>query len=635
MFRKLLGAPFRKSQVSPTPHRQISSQRFRALHVAGAAAIAVVLVSAFVSWGPFRTRAEEMVAAKRIQSATAPAKVPADLVITNAVIATMDENHPRASMIAIRGETIVAVAFNISDAIKSDQAPEVEALIGPNTRVIDLHKQFVMPGFNDAHVHLFSAAFAKLEINFTGVKSVAELQQRIRDRLKDYKSGEWILGRGWDHTLWPEKKFPSRQDLDAVSTKYPMIFGRLDGHVAIANSRALKIAGITRSTPDPPGGRIERDPQSGEPTGMLEEDAAMNLVYHRIPAFSLEQRRRAFELAMDEAVQYGVTSVQDNSVFDADDSANFGWQNFLVMDQLKREGKLKFRVTEWLPFRAPLSRLEEMRRAGGGSSAENPGDAWLKTGQLKLIVDGSLGSRTAAMLAPYSDDPGNSGILSMDPEQLKQMAIERDRAGFQLAFHAIGDRANRVTLDTFAAVVEANGPRDRRDRIEHAQVVESTDFARFGKLNVIASMQPAHLLDDARWAADRLGPERVRGAYAWRTMERNGVRLAFGTDYPVIPINPLRGIYACVTRRLTDGTPKRGWQPQEHLHANECFRAYTVGSAYAQFDEKRKGTIAPGMLADIVVYPNDLNQTQPEEILKIPMVMTIVGGKIVYQQPDR
>ena len=632
MSRKLLGATFRKSQGPPQLNGQSSPRRFLSLQVGSAVALGFVLAFAFVSWRPVRARAEEVVALKRIQSSAAPANVPADLVITNAVIATMDENHPRASMIAIRGETIVAVAFNISDAIKSEQAPEVEALIGPNTRVIDLHKQFVMPGFNDAHLHLFSAAYAKLEIDFTGVKSVAELQQRIRDRLKDYKPGEWILGRGWDHTLWPEKKFPSRQDLDAVSTKYPMIFGRLDGHVAVANSRALKLAGITRSTPDPPGGRIERDPQSGEPTGMLEEDAAMNLVYHRVPAFSLERRRRAFELAMDEAVQYGVTSVQDNSVFDTDDSANFGWQNFLVMDQLKREGKLKFRVTEWLPFRAPLSRLEEMRRIGGSSNAENPGDAWLKTGQLKLVLDGSLGSRTAAMLAPYSDDPTNSGILSMDPEQLKQMAIERDRAGFQLAFHAIGDRANRVTLDTFAAVFDANGPRDRRDRIEHAQVVESTDFARFGKLNVIASMQPAHLLDDARWAADRLGPERVRGAYAWRSMERNGVRLAFGTDYPVIPINPLRGIYACVTRQLVDGTPKRGWQPQQRLHANECFLAYTVGSAYAQFEEKRKGTIAPGMLADIIVYPKDLNQTQPENILKTPVVMTIVGGKIVYQQ---
>jgi hypothetical protein len=367
---------------------------------------------------------------------------------------------------------------------------------------------------------------------------------------------------------------------------------------------------------------------------MLEE-SAMSLVYGRIPRYSMEQRRRAFQLVMDEAVQYGVTSVQDNSVMDADDAANYGWQNFLVLDQLKREGKLKFHVTEWLPFLAPVSRLEEMRRFGGSSTPENPGDPWLKTGQAKLITDGSLGSRTAAMLAPYSDDPSTSGILEIEPDRLKQMAIERDRAGFQLGFHAIGDRANRVALDTFAAVLEANGPRDRRDRVEHAQVVEAGDFARFGKLNVIASMQPAHLLDDERWATARLGSERSRGAYAWHTMEQNGARLAFGTDYPVVAINPLRGIYACVTRQLTDGMPKRGWQPQERLRAKDCFRAYTVGSAFAQFEEQRKGTIAPGMLADIVVYPKDLNETRPSEILTIPVVMTIVGGKIVYQQAQQ
>ena len=595
---------------------------------------AVVLVAvsvAAICWQA--TKAEAPQNSPSQSSTSAPSsQIPADLVLTNAVISTMDESHPRASMIAIRGGTIVAVAFNISDAIKSDQAGEVEALIGPNTRVIDLHKQFAMPGFNDAHAHLFSAAYAKLEVDLSGAKSLAEFQQRIRDRLKDYKPGEWLLGRGWDHTLWPEKKFPTRQDLDAVSTEHPMLFGRLDGHVAVANSRALKIAGIKGGTPDPPNGHIERDAKSGEPTGMLEETSAISLVYKRIPPYSAEQRLRGFELVMDEAAQYGVTSVQDNSVMDADDSANSGWKNFLLLQQLQRDGKLKFRVTEWLPFNAPLPRLEEMRRAGGSSSPGNPGDQWLTTGQLKLILDGSLGSRTAALLAPYSDDPNTSGILEVNPDEIKQMAIERDRAGFQLGFHAIGDRANRIALDTFAAVLEANGPRDRRDRVEHAQVVEASDFARFGKLNVIASMQPAHLLDDERWAEDRLGPQRSRGAYAWHTMEKNGVRLAFGTDYPVVEINPLRGIYACVTRQLTDGSPDNGWEPQERLRAKSCFVAYTVGSAYAQFEEQRKGTIAPGMLADIVVYPRDLNQTRASAILTLPVVMTIVGGKIVYQQ---
>ncbi len=610
-----------------------SRARSFAIRIRVVAVVALAISFAFLSWHAIKAEARPSPLGQN-QSGASSSQIPADLVLTNGIISTMDENHPRASMIAIRGETIVAVAYNISDAVKSEQAGEVQALIGPNTRVIDLGGKFAMPGFNDAHIHLFGAAYAKLQIDFTGVKSIAEFQDRIRARLKDYKPGEWILGRGWDHTLWPEKKFPTRQDLDAVSTDHPMVFGRLDGHVAIANSRALKIAGITRATPDPPGGHIERDASSSQPTGMLEE-SAMSLVYGRIPRYSMEQRRSAFQLVMDEAVQYGVTSVQDNSVMDADDAANYGWQNFLVLDQLKREGKLKFHVTEWLPFLAPVSRLEEMRRFGGSSTPENPGDPWLKTGQAKLIMDGSLGSRTAAMLAPYSDDPSTSGILEIEPDRLKQMAIERDRAGFQLGFHAIGDRANRVALDTFAAVLEANGPRDRRDRVEHAQVVEAGDFARFGKLNVIASMQPAHLLDDERWATARLGPERSRGAYAWHTMERNGVRLAFGTDYPVVAINPLRGIYACVTRQLTDGMPKRGWQPQERLRAKDCFRAYTVGSAFAQFEEQRKGTIAPGMLADIVVYPKDLNETRPSEILTIPVVMTIVGGKIVYQQAQR
>ena len=610
-----------------------SRARLFAIRIRVVAVVAIALSLAFLSWYAIKAEAQPG-PPRQNQSGVPSPQIPADLVLTNGIISTMDENHPRASMIAIRGESIIAVAYNISDAVKSEQAAEVQALIGPNTRVIDLGGKFAMPGFNDAHIHLFGAAYAKLQIDFTGVKSIAEFQDRIRARLKDYKPGEWILGRGWDHTLWPGKKFPARQDLDSVSTDHPMVFGRLDGHVAIANSRALKIAGVTRDTPDPPGGHIERDASSGEPTGMLEE-SAMSLVYGRIPRYSMEQRRRAFQLVMDEAVQYGVTSVQDNSVMDADDAANYGWQNFLVLDQLKREGKLKFHVTEWLPFLAPVSRLEEMRRFGGSSTPENPGDPWLKTGQAKLIMDGSLGSRTAAMLAPYSDDPSTSGILEIEPDRLKQMAIERDRAGFQLGFHAIGDRANRVALDTFAAVLEANGPRDRRDRVEHAQVVEAVDFTRFGKLNVIASMQPAHLLDDERWATDRLGPERSRGAYAWHTMERNGVPLAFGTDYPVVPINPLRGIYACVTRQLTDGMPKRGWQPQERLRAKDCFRAYTVGSAFAQFEEQRKGTIAPGMLADIVVYPKDLNETKPSEILTISVVMTIVGGKIVYQQAQQ
>ena len=542
---------------------------------------------------------------------------PADLILTNARFYTVDAKRPWAKALAIRGEEIIAVG---------DSDGELKRLIGATTRVVDLHGQFAMPGFNDAHTHIASAGYAKLQPDFEGTRSLAEFQQRIRDRLKDFKPGEWMTGRGWDHTLWPGQKFPSRYDLDAVSTGHPMIFGRVDGHVAVANSQALAIAGITRETADPPGAHIERDPKTGEPTGMLEEDAAMQLVFSHVPPYAADQRGRAIKMALDEASRFGVTSVQDNSVQSESLTENFGWQNFLVYRQMRDEGKLNVRVSEWLPFGLPVAALERMRKDGGTA------DPWVKTGALKSFMDGSLGSRTAAMLAPYTDDPSSMGILRVDPARLKQMAIERDRAGFQVAFHAIGDRANQVALDTFAAVAAANGPRDRRDRVEHAQVVAPTDFARFASLGVVASMQPSHLLDDERWAMNRIGPERAKRAYAWRTMLNDGVHLAFGTDYPVESINPLRGIYACVTRELPGGSPPGGWEPQEKLNMDECLRAYTVGSAYAEFEEPRKGMIAAGQLADIVVFPEDITQLPPSKLLTMPVSMTIAGGRIVYER---
>ncbi|MGA8406668.1 MAG: amidohydrolase [Candidatus Acidiferrales bacterium] len=558
------------------------------------------------------------------QSQASPAAGPADLILTNARIETMDPKHEWASAVAIRGEEIVAVSYAEAPAPALDD-PDIKPWIGPQTRVLDLHQQFVMPGFNDAHVHIGQSALAKLAVSFAGVRSLAQFQQRIRESLPDHKPGEWITGFGWDQTLWPDKRDPTREDLDAVSIQNPMIFTRVDGHVAVANSLALKAAGITKDTADPIAGRIRRDPRTGEPTGFLEEDAATSLVYSQIPAPTIEQRRYGIELVLANAARSGVTSLQDCSVLKLSTDSAFSPDNFLVYQQLRKEGKLTARITEWLDFTLPLAKLEELRSEWGAT------DPWLKTGALKAFMDGSLGSRTAAMLAPYSDAPRTSGILRVDPEKLKAMAIERDRAGFQLAFHAIGDRANQVALDTFAAVLAANGPRDRRDRVEHAQVVALEDFARFAKLDVIASMQPSHLLDDERWAGDRLGPERSRGAYAWRTMEQDGVHLAFGTDHPVEPLNPLRGIYACVTRQLPQGSAS--WEPQEALPIKDCLRDYTVGSAYAEFEEKTKGMIAPGMLADLVVYPVDLNVVPARQLLEIPVKMTIVGGRIVYQQP--
>jgi predicted amidohydrolase YtcJ len=340
----------------------------------------------------------------------------------------------------------------------------------------------------------------------------------------------------------------------------------------------------------------------------------MSLVKVRIPDPSPEQRRRGIELVLANIAKNGVTSVQDNSA----------WEDFEVYKQLKEEGKLTVRITEWLPFNLPLNELQNMQAQGGTR------DPWLKTGALKAVTDGALGSRTAAMLEPYSDDPSTTGILIYDPEKLRVMAIERDRAGFQLAFHAIGDRANRIALDVFEAVLKANGPRDRRGRIEHAQVVEPLDFVRFAQLKVIASMQPSHQTTDMRWVEDRIGPQRIKGAYAWATMLKNGVQLAFGTDYSVEPISPFRGLYACVTRERPDGGPKKGWEPQEKITLEDCIRAYTSGSAYAQFEEGKKGELKPGEYADFIILSNDLMKVPPAEFTKTRVLRTVVGGRTVY-----
>ena len=479
---------------------------------------------------------------------------------------------------------------------------------------VQLKGQFVMPGFNDAHVHLGSAAADILAVPLTGVPSVEEMQKRVAEAVAQHKPGEWITGGGWDHTLWADKKFPNRQQLDAVAPKNPVMLTHVSGHVAVANSLALKSGEIDKNTPNPPGGEIERD-ALGEPTGMLKEDAAMSLVNGRIPDPSPEQRRHGIELVLENVAKNGVTSVQDFS----------DWENFAVYRQLKEEGKLTVRITEWLPFLASLDDLQNMRAQGGWT------DQWLKTGALKAFTDGALGSRTAALLEPYSDDPSTSGILTNDPEKLRKMAIERDKAGFQLAFHAIGDRANRIALDVFEAVAKANKPRDRRDRIEHAQVVAPEDFARFAKLNVIASMQPSHQTTDMRWAEERLGRDRLKGAYAWATMIRNGIPLAFGTDYPVEPVSPFRGLYACVTRERPEGGPRNGWEPQEKISLEDCIRAYTSGSAYAQFEEGKKGQLKPGAYADFIILSNDLTKVSPAEYANTSVLRTVVGGRTVYQ----
>ena len=488
----------------------------------------------------------------------------------------------------------------------------------PSAETIHLHGKFVMPGFNDAHVHLGGAGADMLSVRLNGVTSIEEVQKRVADAVAHHKEGDWITGSGWDHTLWPDKKFPNKQQLDAVAPKNPVFLTHVSGHVAVANSLALQHGEIKKDSPNPPGGMIERD-ADGVATGMLEEDSAMKLVADRIPDLKADQRRRGILMVLADAAKNGVTSAQDFS----------DWADYLVYMQLKEEGKLTLRITEWLPFQLPTNELLNMRAQGGTT------DPWLRTGALKAFTDGALGSRTAALLAPYSDDPSTSGILTNDPEKLRVMAIERDKAGFQLNFHAIGDRANRVALDVFEAVAKANGPRDRRDRVEHAQVLAPEDVPRFAQLHVIASMQPSHETSDMRWAGSRIGPDRAKGAYAWASLLKSGAHLAFGTDYDVEPLNPMRGLYACVARELPEGGPTGGWEPQEKISLADCIRAYTSGSAYAQFEEGKKGELKAGEYADFIILSADLTKIPPKDYTKTTVLLTVVDGRTVYSQDER
>jgi len=560
------------------------------------ASVAVLLISVSVDCKVGFAQAPDKT--KQVTDASATVTI-----YRNGRIYTNDPASPWAEAMLVRGEEILAAGDD----------DEVSALADAGAQAVDLERHFVMPGFNDAHVHIGGAGEDWIAVRLNGVNSVAELQKRLAEGVAQHKDGEWIRGSGWDHTFWPDKKFPNRQQLDEVSSKNPVILTHISGHVAVANSLALQLAGISKATANPSGGQIERD-AAGEPTGMLKEGAAMGLVDSKIPPPSMQQRRRGIELALADVAQHGVTSVQDNSA----------WEDFLVYRAVRKDGKLTVRITEWLPFAAALGKLEQMRRDGGTT------DPWLRTGALKMVTDGALGSRTAAMLAPYSDDPSTSGIVTMEPEKLRALAIERDKAGFQLNFHAIGDRANRVALDVFEAAAKANGPRDRRDRIEHAQVVAASDFPRFARLQVIASMQPSHQTSDMRWAEQRVGPERIKGAYAWAAMEKFGVRLAFGTDYDVEPITPFRGLYACVTRELPAGGPQGGWQPQEKISLDDCIRAYTSGSAYGEFMEGKKGELKAGEFADFIVLSKDLTKVTPSEYLTTKVLRTVVGGRTVY-----
>ena len=541
-----------------------------------------------------------------VRAQTPPRPVHPTTYYLHGRIYTNEPKHPWAEAMAVRDEKIFCVG-TLSQVLLDCGGAE-------SSEVMQLNGRFVMPGFNDAHVHLGQAGRDKMTLALSRATSVADIQKLVETAVGRHKLGEWIIGSGWDQTRWADPKYPSRLDLDKVAPNNPVYLVHISGHIAVANSLALKHAEIFADTPNPPGGEIERF-ADGEPTGILKE-RAKEMVTQRIPDPSQTDRRKGIELVLEELAQNGVTSGQDFSE----------WDDFRVYSDLKQEKKLTVRITEWLPFDLSIDALQNMRAEGGTT------DPWLRTGPLKAFLDGALNTRTAALLAPYEDDPSTSGILAERPEKLKAMAIERDRLGFQLAFHAIGDKANRLALDTFESLVRVNPARERRDRIEHAQVVAPEDMKRFGELHVIASMQPSHETNDMRWAEQRLGPERSKGAYAWNSLQKAGATLAFGTDYPVEPINPLRGLYACVTREAPEGGPPGGWIPQEKLPLQDCISAYTTGSAYPEFMEGKKGELRPGEFADFVVLSQDLTKIPAKEILKTEVLLTVVGGRTVYRK---
>ena len=528
--------------------------------------------------------------------------VMADLVITNARVRTMDERRPEAEAVAVIGNRIVAVG---SDA-------EIKRLIGPATRAIDAGGRLILPGFNDAHVHFMSGGFQLSSVDLRDADSPQEFAERIRRYSEKLPSGRWITGGDWDHERWPGAPLPTKELIDPFTKDRPVFVNRLDGHMALANSYVLKLAGITRQTPDPPGGEILRDPKTGEPTGIL-KDAAMSYVYRIMPEPSFEEKLEAARRATEHAASLGVTSVQDVSA-----GADVG-----VYQVLLERGELKTRIYAV----SPLPQWERLRAVGVRAAF---GSAMLRIGGLKGFADGSLGSTTALFFEPYKDAPNTRGLASDEMPRMLERVRGADRAGLQVMIHAIGDRANHEILSIYERVARENGERDRRFRIEHAQHIRPQDIPRFARAGVIASMQPYHAIDDGRWAEKRIGPERIKTTYAFRALLDANATLAFGSDWTVAPLNPLLGVYAAVTRRTLDGKNPNGWVPEQKITVEEAVRAYTVGSAYAEFAEKEKGRIAPGMLADMVMLSQDIFRIDPSEIEKTRVLLTIVDGRIVY-----
>jgi len=537
---------------------------------------------------------------------------PADLVIKNAKIVTIDKDNPRAEAVAVKGEFIIAVTSNK----KINQYIE-EGI----TKVIDAKGRLLVPGFNDAHIHFTSGGRSMMNLDFRYVHDVETIKQMVKEKVAQSKPGELIVGRGWEHETFPEKKWPTKEILDAVAPDNPVMLSRADGHSVWVNSYIIERSGITKDTPDPPNGTIVKDPVTGEPTGIFKEGARRLLKVESSVKLSPEEQEeradRGLELALDAARRTGVTSIQQ---------LNGEYERF---QRFKDEGKLTLRVTFNMAMpddEQGLKRLDELRKQ---FPQENN---WIRFGYLKIFIDGTLGSGTALMFEPFEDDPSTSGLPMMPYEEYERRIVAADGMGFQTGTHAIGTKGNNWVLNAIEKAQEVNGKRNSRHRSEHAQLLLLSDIPRFAELGVIASMQPTHCITDKRFAEKRIGMERCKGAYAWQKLLDAGVHIAFGTDWAVEPIDPLEGLYAAVTRKDRAGEPGEGWFPDQKLSMEKAIELYTLGSAYAEFMEDHKGIIKVGYFGDMVIFNNDLMTISHEEIMPSKVDFTIVGGKIVFKR---
>src|SRR5438477_5547001 len=538
-------------------------------------------------------------------SANAQTRPAATLIVTNANVYTVDKQHPKADAVAAIGDRVVAVG----------SSAEIDLWRGPDTKVIDAGGKLLLPGFDDSHVHFISGGAQLDQVQLNDAATPEEFARRIGAQAKKTSKGEWMLGGDWDETKWPKPQLPTKDLVDGLTGNTPIFVNRYDGHQSLANTAAMKLAGITAKTPDVAGGVIVRD-KSGNPTGIF-KDAAMDLINKAIPPMSHERRMRAARRALEHAASAGVTSVQD---------MNPEFADVAVYSELAEKGELTTRI-----YAVPME--TEWRDQAKVGIRHSWGSSYLRLGAVKGYADGSLGSRTAYMFEPFIDDPGNRGLLSDEmhpPAAMRVRLMKADAAGLQLRVHAIGVHGFAVVVDFFGDIEKEHGYHDQRFSIEHAQHMAEKDFERFAKLHVIASMQPYHAIDDGRWAEGRLGHARSRYSYSWRSFLDHGVKLAFGTDWFVAPLNPMLGLYAAVTRATLDGKNPDGWVPEEKITLPEAVEAYTMGSAFAEFQENVKGSITPGKLADMVILSDNIFDVKPEAIRSVKVETTIVGGKIVY-----